>query len=192
MGKEDEEQYPKRVDIDTAQRKWLVRVWSWAAVSLLGLKSPIIPDLIPRYTPSGRLQFVQSINPNFHHIIPVGESIRLYNNLNYNRPDNIIPIDASYHIGQGVHEGDDIEDEVIHPDQMQFLWEYGSWVQRGKGPPNPMDALQQRRRELTKCGRPYHNQIYDFHFADMARKVTDEYLSTHLDPWPLHKSKITK
>jgi hypothetical protein len=176
---------PKRVELTTAQKTWVKNFWTWVGMTFLGFKTPAIPDMIPRYTPDGRMLYVPAINPHLHHIRPIGTSIRVDHNPNYNRPDNIIPLDASYHVGKGVREGDDIEDEVIHQDQMHFLWEYGPWKKAGEPKPTPMDKLQAHRRELTGAGLPYHNTIYDSHLHEQVDRYLNNYMTDKKTPWPL-------
>lgn len=175
----------KRVELTTAQKNWVRGFWTWVGTTFLGFKTPAIPDMIPRYTPDGRQIYVPAVTPHLHHITPIGTSIRVDHNPNYNRPNNIIPVDASYHVGKGIREGDDIEDEVIHPDQMHFLWRYGPWAAGGKKGPNPMDELQETRRKLTAEGRPYHNTIYDSHFQGVTEDYLGEYIQEKRIPWPL-------
>jgi len=180
----------RRVELTTAQKMWEKTFWTWVGITYMGFKVPCIPDLVPRFRPDGRMVYVPAINPHLHHVNPIGTSTRVDHNPNYNIPQNIVPVSAMYHVGKGVREGDDLEDDVIHPDQMQFLWEYGDWKRGGEKGENPMDRLQRKRRELTSAGLIYHNSQYDTHFRDQIDRHLDEYAAKY--PWPLKITKFTK
>lgn len=182
------EEFAKRVDLTAAQKNWVKAFWTWVGTTYLGFKTPAIPDMIPRYTPDGRTIYIPAVTPHLHHITPIGTSIRVEHNPNYNRPSNIIPIDARYHVGKGVRPRDNMEDEVVHPDQMHFLWEYGAWAAGGKKGESPMDRLQKYRRLQTNAGLPYHNTIYDSHFREQVGRYLTEYQSK-APPWPKKKVK---
>lgn len=179
----------KRVDLTEKQKIWVRDFWSWVAVSYLGFKTPTVPDLIPRYTKDGRMIYVPAVECHIHHVNPVGTSTRVDHNPNYNVPQNLVPLSAMYHIGKGVRQGDNLADEVVHQDQMQFLWQYGAWASNGKRSPTPMDQLQENRRKLTSLGKPYHNQMWDAHFRTMIDRYLDEYMGEKKIAWPVKKNK---
>ncbi len=178
----------KRIELTVAQKTWERAFWTWVGMVKYGFKTPAIPDLIPRHTPDGRMFFVPAVEAHLHHVNPIGTSIRVDHNPNYNVPQNIVPVSAMYHVGKGVRPGDPIEDDVIHHDQMEFLWEYGEWKRNNMEGESPMDRLQRRRRELTSAGLQYHNPQYDEHFRQQIRNSLDEYAYTH--PWPLRVPRI--
>ena len=187
--KMSEEVY-KRVELTGKQKEWVKAFWTWVGITKYGFKTPAIPDLIPRFTCDGRTLYVPAIEPHLHHVNPIGTSTRVDHNPNYNVPQNIVPVSASYHVGKGVRPGDPIEGDVVHPDQMEFLWEYGEWKRNNMEGESPMDRLQRHRRELTAAGRPYHNTQWDGHFREQIRENLDEYAHKH--PWPLRLIRVKK
>lgn len=131
--------------------------------------------------------YVPAIEPHIHHWNPIGNSIRVDNNPNYNVPQNLVIVSARLHVGKGVRPGDEDEELVIHPDQMHFLWKYGPWKHAGMPKPTPMDELQKERKQSTDLGKPYWNTIYDSHFKEVSSKYLDNYFSDRKEPWPKKK-----
>lgn len=175
--------YPPRVDISTRQRGWLRRAWMWASTAMLGMNEIAIPDSCPRYNEQRGLHHVPAIKPQFHHITPVGESIRLHGETDYNQPQNLAPVSARLHVGRGVHCGDSDEEMVIHQDTMGATRKWPGHKQRGEL--SPYAQMQEDRKKATRQGRKYHNDFYDPYLTDLASTVADEYTAAHPeDEWP--------
>lgn len=170
---DDPDTYPPRVDITEKQRKFLDRMWICYAVGVLGFALPLVPDAIPYYSEKNGFIYRPAIKRHYHHIVPVGESLRLDGRDDYNRPENLVPVSARRHVGQGVHEGDEDEDEVLHPDTMEAFRSYGKFKQAGG--PNPMHEMHEYRRGQTERGLIYHNDMYDQHLISLAQEVCDYY-----------------
>src|SRR3990167_5017175 len=175
----DMPQYPKRVDLTERQKNWVKRVWSWAAVALMGLNVETVPDAIPRHSEDGRELFVPAVTPHIHHIRPIGESLRLDGRDDYNRPDNLAPVSARLHIGKGVRPGDEDEDMVIHKDTMEALRNYGEWARNGRDTINPMQLMHSDRSRKTEEGQIYHNDMWDEGLNDLTRTIIDKYRQEH-------------
>jgi len=171
--------YPQRMDLSQKQKGWLVRAWTWASTGLLGMSVPTVPDAIPRYSEKKGFHYVSAIKLNQHHIIPVGESLRLDGQTEYNVPRNVAPVSVRLHTGDGVREGDDDEELVIHKDTMEARRNYGIWAKKGKKGLNPMQDMHLDRKHLTDKGQIYHDDSFDRHFQDLADRVTSGYVAAH-------------
>lgn len=151
-----------RVELKATQKAWLVRAWT----HYFGF----LPNAIPVYNERQGFFHTPVIKIQWHHIVPIGESTRLYSEGSeiYNDPRNLVPISELNHVGKGAWE----DDEVIHED-VQELWKtYYQAKQEGR---NPFKELSEQRRRMTDIGLIYHNPVYDEYLLDIADQVVSTY-----------------
>lgn len=184
-------EYPKREDLTPVQKALIVRAWCWFAKKVWGWDGKTVPDAIPRYNEKRGWFHVPAVDAQLHHINGVGESTRLEGRTDYNRPENIAPVSARWHIGRGVRPGDEMEDEVIHDDTMQALRDYGKF--KREGGKSPISKMHESRGEKTKDGQIFHNPIHDEYLTDLSQQVWDTYTQDQpTDRWQSKRKRGSK
>ena len=162
-----------RDDLSVPQKNWIKRAWTWASTAFLGFKQPTIPDAVPRYNEKKGWFHVPAVEPQLHHITPVGFSNRVLGE-DYAQPENIAPVSASLHVGKGIRDNDEDADRVIHEDTRQAFGRF-------RKDPNAFKKMSEERKMATKLGKPYHNTENDDYLRDLSQQVTTGYQLTHSD-----------
>lgn len=177
---ESGENYPSRQDLTLKQKKWLERAWTWASTALLGMENPCTPDAVPRYNERRGFHYVPAVERDWNHIDGIGEMTRLDGLVNYNRPENIVPLSRREHTGKGVHLSESDEEYITHRDMYEARQKWLLFKQ-GKLQENPMKTLHDDRIKETDRGEIYHDDLYDEHFRDLSELVINSYLAANPD-----------
>jgi len=148
----------KRVEITAKRKAWLVRAW----IHYFGF----LPNAIPVYNERQGFFHTPGIKIQYHHVVPIGESTRIYGEDHeiYNDPRNLVPVSALNHIGDGAGE----EDTVLHPDTQEAKKNY-------RTNKNSYQDMGTERRKMTDAGLIYHNPEYDEYLLDLADQVVSTY-----------------
>lgn len=175
-----------RKDLSKEQRGWLTRAWKHAAVSLLGMEKPVIPDAIFRYNEERGVIYVPAIKPVWHHVVPFSEMARLDGLAVVNNPRLIVPLSDVYHSGRGILPGEEEELYVVHPDELDAKREWAAHIRAGADAVSPFTYMVRERGRRLDRGEPIHDPAWDKHFAELAERVVWAY---HLaakggDRWP--------
>lgn len=152
-----------RIEVTARRKSWLVRAWTY----FFGF----LPNAIPAYNEKKGFFHTPAIMVQFHHIVPIQESLRLFGEDNdfYNDKRNIAPISELNHIAVGADEFD----FVIHSDMRGINKLYGEY-REGKIA-NPYQTMGINRKLLTDAGLPYHEVDYDMYLLDLADMVCSKY-----------------
>ena len=156
----------RRVEISPKRKAWISRAW----IHSFGF----LPNAIPVYNERKGFFHTPGFKIQYHHVIPIGESTRLYGEGDemYNDPRNIVPICEVNHVGKGAW----IDDFIIHQD-VHELWKIYREVKAAGG--NPFKELSLERRRMTDAGLIYHNAEYDEYLLDLADRVVSSYQRDH-------------
>lgn len=151
-----------RVEVTAKRKAWLVRAWTY----FFGY----VPNAIPAYNEKKGFFHTPAVKAQFHHVVPIGESTRLYGEGDeiYNDPRNIVPVSEFSHVGKGSTD----EDFIIHQD-VHELWKTYHKIKESGG--NPFKELSIERRKMTDAGLIYHNNDYDEYLLDLADMVVSKY-----------------
>lgn len=152
-----------RVELTKHQKMYLDRAWVYSF--------GFLPNAIPVYNERQGFFHTPGIAVQFHHILPIQESLRIFGEGSYfyNDKRNIVPVSALNHIGQGADEFD----WVVHNDMRGIGIQYGAF-REGRGD-NPYKTMHLTRRQLTDAGLPYHEIDYDMYLLDLADRVISRY-----------------
>lgn len=160
-----------RIDLSKRQKDWLKRAWIW----VFGF----IPNAVPTYSERGGIRHQEGQSTHWHHITPVGVANRRDEEI-YNYPKNLVPVDASNHVGREATP----DQLIIHEDTKDALKEYGKF-KRGEIEEHPFAKMSRDRREATLHGRDYHDLRLDNHFRKLADEVVTKYIHANPDDrWP--------
>lgn len=168
----------RRDNLVEKQKKWLINAWE----NYFGY----VPNAVPCYSEDKGFFHVPCIKINWHHIVPIGESIRLdgLGEARYNNPKNIVPVEELNHIGKHA----DADDFIIHEDTSDAYKNYVLY-KNGLINEDPFSTMNKERVWYTNNGLMYHSDELDSYFTNLADVVVGNYLNDKRIKWPEVKRK---